>query len=153
MRKSVLLLVVLCIWLKVFVYGEDPAGAGTKKNKDGAISILKFIPGIPQLKAGKTFKGTLLLGSFLGTITGAFLYNHRGNQWYEKYQHSTDVADIILWRRHTEKSFKNRNLCLVGVFSLWLFHILDLKLFKSEKAGITGDVGKNKMEIGFYYGF
>ncbi len=137
-------------------WGEDPggnSGATEKKTTDRAVSIIKFIPGVPQLKAGKYFKGALLLGSFLGAIAGSFAYNHQGNQWYQKYQNSTNVEEIVLWRHQAEKSFKNRNLCLVGLFTVWFMHILDLKFFKSGQAGVKSDVGKNKIDIGFYYSF
>jgi hypothetical protein len=125
----------------------------TGKKPARTVSIVKFIPGLYQLKKGKYFKGTLLLGSFVGTLTGTFIYNKKGNDWYDKYQNSTNVEDIVLFRQHTEKSFKRRNLCIVGIFSVWLIHVLDLKFFKTEKAGISGNIGKKKFNFGIYYAF
>jgi hypothetical protein len=156
MRKLVLVLVILCLSLNLAVKGENQdatSGPGEKKSTDGAVSIYKFIPGIPQLKSGNTIKGLLLLGSFLGVVTGTVVYNHLGNQSYQKYQHSTNVEEILLYRQQTERNFKKRNLCLVGLFSVWLIHILDLKFFKSGKVGVKSDVGKNNIDVGFYYSF
>ena len=112
-----------------------------------------FIPGIQQLKSKKYVKGSLLLGSFIGSVAGAVVYNKKGSDWYDKYSNSTNVEDIILFRQETEKSLKKRNLFIVGIFSVWLVHIIDLKFFKSGKGGVKGEVGKNKINIGFYYSF
>lgn len=134
------------------------AAAGTadpdkKKPEEKTVSITKFIPGIPQLTTGKYIKGTLFLGSFIGTVVGTFVYNKKGNDWYEKYQNSTNVDEITLFREETEKNFKKRNLFMVGIFTIWLAHVIDLKFFKSRKSGVKGEVGKNSINIGFYYSF
>jgi hypothetical protein len=123
------------------------------EKKSKPISITKLIPGIQQIKSGKYAKGTLLLSSFIGSITGAVIYNKKGNDWYDKYTESTNVEDIILFRQNTEKNLKKRNLFLAGIASIWLIHIIDLKFFKSKKGGVKGEVGKDHINIGFYYHF
>jgi hypothetical protein len=128
-------------------------GVGKKKKNQEAISVTMFIPGIYQLKNKKILKGTILLGSFIGSLAGALSYNKRGNNWYEKYLNSTKVDDIIMFRQQTEKCLKRRNFCIGGMFFVWLLHILDLKFFKSGKGGIKGDFGQNKINLGFYYTF
>lgn len=125
----------------------------TDEKKTKPISITKLIPGIEQIKSGKYAKGTLLLSSFIGSITGAVIYNKKGSDWYDKYKNSTNVEDIIIFRQNTEKNLKKRNLFLVGIASIWVIHIIDLKFFKSKKGGVTGEVGKNTINIGFHYHF
>jgi hypothetical protein len=124
-----------------------------KKPKTKKVSILMVIPGLQQLKSGKYVKGSLLLGSFIGSVTGAFVYNKKGSDWYDKYLKSTDVEEIILLRQSTEKNLKKRNLFIAGILTVWLVHIIDLKFFKSGKGGVKGEMGKNKFNISFYYSF
>ena len=132
---------------------EQPDPGKSDKEKPKTVSITMFIPGIHQLASGKFVKGTILLGSFLGCITGAVINNNKGNDWYDKYINSTNVEEIILFRQNTERSLKKRNLFMVGILSVWALHILDLKFFKSKKGGVKGEVGKNSFNIGFYYIF
>ncbi|MCP4147322.1 MAG: hypothetical protein GY757_06180 [bacterium] len=131
------------------VYGADTPG--DKKSK--IVSITMFIPGVQQIKTGKYGKGCLFLAAFLGSSTAVFAYNKKGNDWYDKYRISTNVNEVILFRQNTEKYLKKRNISIAALISTWLLHIIDLKLFKSKKGGVTGDAGKNKFNIGFYYSF
>lgn len=132
---------------------EQPDSSRPDKEKPKTVSITMFIPGIHQLASGKYVKGTILLGSFLSCITGAVIHNNKGNDWYKKYIDSTNVEEITLFRQKTEKSFKKRNLFIVGALSVWALHIIDLKFFKSKKGGVKGEVGKNSFIIGYYYTF
>lgn len=132
---------------------KSDADSNEKKSKTKKVSILMVIPGVQQLKSGKYVKGSLLLGSFIGSVTGAFVYNKKGSDWYDKYLTSTNVEEIILFRQETEKNLKKRNLFIAGIFSVWLAHIIDLKFFKSGKGGVKGELGKNKFNISFYYSF
>jgi hypothetical protein len=129
------------------------SNADTNEKKTKKVSILMFIPGLQQLKSKKYVKGSLLLGSFIGSVAGAFAYNKKGSDWYDKYLNSTNVEEIILFRQKTEKNLKKRNLFIAGIFSVWLVHIIDLKFFKSGKGGVKGEMGKNKFNISFYYSF
>ncbi len=128
-----------------------PVWTENKKSSDGTVSIFKFIPGVSQLKSKKYVKGTLLLGSFVGSITGTFIYNNRGNHWYEQYKNSVNPEEIVLFRRYTEKSFRKRNLCIAGIFGVFILHLLDLKFFKSKKTIISGQVSGNGLTIGIYH--
>ncbi|MGD2087909.1 MAG: hypothetical protein PVH61_17155 [Candidatus Aminicenantes bacterium] len=151
---SFFLVLCLVVNLNVVTAAEEPSDSSpADKKKPKTVSITMFIPGIHQLASGKYVKGTILLGSFLSCITGAVIHNKKGNDWYEKYINSTNVEEIILFRQKTEKSLKKRNLFMVGIFSVWILHILDLKFFKSKKGGVKGEVGKNSFNIGFYYTF
>lgn len=141
------------ILILVFLTNWIATAADSNKKKTRKVSILMLIPGVHQLKSGKYLKGTILLGSFIGSVTGAVTHNKKGNDWYDKYLNSTDVDEIILFRQKTEKSIKKRNLFIAGIFSAWLVHIIDLKFFKSSKGGVKGEVGKNSINIGFYYLF
>ena len=156
MIKKLSLFLILCLLVNIgaiTVAEEQPDSSETGKEKPKRVSIIMFIPGIHQLTSGKYVKGTILLGSFISCITGAVIHNNKGNDWYEKYINSTNVEEIILFRQKTEKSLKKRNLFIVGALSVWALHIIDLKLFKSKKGGVKGEVGKNSFIIGCYYTF
>ena len=129
----------------------EEKNSNQKKSKTIPFSML--IPGVEQIKSKKYVKGALLLGTFLGSTLGAFHHNKKGSDWYDKYQNSTNVDDVILFRQRTEDHLKKRNLFIAGIFSVWLVHIIDLKFFKSGKAGVKGTVSKNEINIGFYYLF
>ncbi len=128
-----------------------PESQGEKKAKP--ISISKFIPGVHQLEMKKYVKGSLLLGAFTGSIIGAIIFNKKGNDWYEKYKESINVEEIAQFRRNTEKAIRKRNLCIVGIVSVWLVHVIDLQFSKSDKAGVKGEAGKNSINLGLYYRF
>ena len=142
-------------WLLIAALIAAPlaASSDSEKKKPKAVSITKFIPGVRQLKTKQYVKGTLLLGSFIGAAAAALTFNKKGNDWYDKYRASTNVEEIVLFRKNTEKNLKKRNLFIAGIFSVWLLHILDLKFFKSKKSGIEGRVSHNEINIGIYYRF
>ena len=143
-----LLMVSLLVASAPAAAAENP---GEKKVK--TISLAMVIPGIQQIKNKQYFKGSLFLAAFVGTAAAAFYYNKKGNDWYAKYLASTNVEEIVLSRKNTETNLKKRNLFLVGVFSVWLLHIIDLKFFKPGKSGVKSTVGKNEIDIGVYYTF
>lgn len=145
---SVLLAAVLLV--NTIVVAADAPGS---KKKSRAIPLTLFIPGVKQFKNKQYAKGSLLLASFAGCIAGAVIQNNKGNDWYRKYQNSTNVDDVILFRQLAEKRFRSRNLFFVGIFSVWAIHVIDLKFFKSGKGGVKGEVGKNNINLGFYYTF
>jgi hypothetical protein len=132
---------------------EDPGESKKKETRAKRLPITMFIPGIYQLKTGQYVKGGIFLAAFIGSVAGALIHNKKGNDHYNKYLNSTNVEEIILLREKTGKSFKKRNLYIVGIFSTWVLHIIDVKFFKSGKAGVKGEVGKNNITIGFYYRF
>jgi len=156
MIKRLSIVLISCMILSSSIGAST---SGTRKNsnpdkqKTKAVSILMFIPGIQQLKSGGYIKGSLLLGSFIGCITGSIIHNTKGNNWYEKYTKATDVDAVVQYRKKTENSFKKRNLFMVGALAVWLAHILDLKFFKSKNGGVKGEAGKNGFNINFYYSF
>lgn len=143
-----ILIVVLLVAPVTVAMAENPGEKATK-----TISLAMVIPGIQQIKNKQYIKGSLFLAAFVGSAAAAFYYNKKGNDWYARYQASTNVEEIVLFRKNTETSLKKRNLFLVSVFSVWLLHILDLKFFKPGKSGVKGNVGKNEIDIGVYYSF
>ena len=156
MIKKLNLFLILCLAINlntITAAEEQPESSEPEKKKPKSVSITMFIPGVHQLKSGKYLKGTILLGSFAGCITGAVINNNKGNNWYDKYINSTNVEEITQFRQKTEKSLKTRNWFIVGILSIWALHIIDLKFFKSKKGGVKGEVGKNSFNIGFYYTF
>lgn len=143
---------MVCLLAAPAAAAENPPGdPGEKKVK--TISLALVIPGIQQIKNKQHFKGSLFLAAFVGSAAAAFYYNKKGNDWYAKYQASTNVEEILLFRKNTETNLKKRNLFLVSVFSVWLLHVIDLKFFKPGKSGVKSNVGKNEIDIGFYYSF
>lgn len=132
----------------------DAGDASNPSNKTTkTISLAMVIPGVQQIKNKQYVKGSLFLAAFVGSAAAAFYYNKKGNDWYAKYRASTNVEEIVLFRKNTEANLKKRNLFLVSVFSVWLLHIIDLKFFKPGKSGVKSNVGKNEIAIGVYYSF
>lgn len=144
---------LLIVWLMLLVVTLPVTAKEKKETRDNTISILKFVPGLHQLKTKKYFKGVLLLGSFVGAVTGAVIYNNKGNNWYDKYRESTNVEDIILFRKNTEDNFKKRNLFVIGIVSAFVLHLIDLKFSRSGKTGVKSEINKDRIDIGFYFKF
>lgn len=144
--------ILIAALLAVPLAGENnPSETNPGKSKSIPISLI--IPGIEQIKNKQYFKGSLFLAAFMGSAAAAFYFNKKGNDWFDKYQASTNVEQIILYRKNTETNLKRRNLFLVSLFSVWLLHVLDLKFFKPGKTGVKSSLGKNEIDIGFYYNF
>jgi hypothetical protein len=150
MMKTVLIVGLVILLVALPVWGKD---SKKKETREKTVSIVKFIPGLYQVSSGKYFKGVLLLGTFVGAVTGTVVYNSKGNDSYRQYQQSTNVEDIVLFRQQTQDSFKKRNLFIAGIFSVFVLHIIDLKFSKSGKTGVKGDIRKDRIDIGFYYSF
>jgi hypothetical protein len=156
MIKRVCVFLICCLAVSSQTWASTtgtPETTDPGKEKSKAVSIAMFIPGLQQLESRRYIKGALLLGFFAGCIAGAVIHNSKGNNWYEKYRTSTDVDEIIMFRQNTESSFKKRNLFMVGVLTVWLAHIVDLKFFKSKNGGVKGEAGKNSFNVHFYYAF
>ena len=117
------------------------------------VSVVEFIPALPQLISGKVLKGSLLLGACLTTIAGTIWANQKGNDYYDQYLVSTDVEEVIELRAKAEKSYRSRNYFIIGMVSVWVLHLLDLKFFKTKKGGVKGEVKNNSLYFGFYYSF
>ena len=145
---------LILLFFANFLFGQEKEEPKKEEPKEKqGISIIKFIPGVYQIKSGKYLKGGILLSAFTAAVIGAFIENKRGNDLYKKYMDSTDVEEVVSLRKQTEKKFKNRNYYFAGAFGIWLLHLLDLKFFKNKKGGIKGDVTKKNISIGFYYTF
>jgi hypothetical protein len=149
MQNKLRLILALMLIINTTAFPAD----SDKKKEAKPVPLTLFIPGIQQLNARQYLKGGLLLAAFAGSAAGAFIYNNKGNDLYNRYQDSTDVEEITSLRKQTERSFKKRNLFIIGIFSVWALHIIDLKFFKSPKASVKGEVGENNINIGIYYRF
>jgi len=152
MHKKGYICMVLLVCFALYT-GAQTTDPGTKKAKQVPLSL--FIPGVYQLKNNQYIKGGLLLGAFAASISAALIFNKKGNDWYDKYRNSTNIDEIVRLRDKTEKTFKKRNLCIAGIFSVWLVHIIDVKFFKPKKgkAGVKGEAGNNTLSVGFYCSF
>ena len=142
----------ISILMILLLGGSWLTGEGETQLSKG-VSVVEFIPGLPQLISGKVLKGSLILGACLTTIAGTIWANQKGNDYYDQYLLSTDVEEVIELRAKAEKSYRNRNYFIIGMVSVWVLHLLDLKFFKNKKGGVKGEVKNNSLYFGFYYSF
>lgn len=119
---------------------------------ENKVSIIKFIPGLFQLKEKKILKGGLLLSSFIAGISGIIINNNNGNKYYNQYILSTDIDEVIDLRKKTEEKFRSRNLFLIGTSVIFLLHLFDLK-FSKGRSGVKGEIKNNSINFGLYYHF
>lgn len=143
----------ISIFIFIFCVSNLFPGLQKFEQKGKKIDVIKFIPGIYQIKSGKILKGGVLLSSFIATIVGAILSNKKGTDYYEQYQNSTNVKEIIYLRERAEKKYKGRNYFIAGLFSVCLIHFIDMKFFNKKKGVIKSEIAKNSINIGFYYFF
>lgn len=145
---------VKCVSLVLILMLSSPwlAGEGDNQLAKG-VSVVKFIPGLPQLISGKALKGSILLGACLATVAGVVVENQRGNDYYEQYLASIDVDEVIDLRAKAEKSFQSRNYFIIGMVSVWILHFLDLKFLKNKKGEVKGEVKNSRLCIGIYFTF
>lgn len=125
-----------------------PVMPDEKSKEPATLPLEQVIPGWKQIRSGRVVKGILLLGGFVGAITGALILNHRGNEAYDDYLACRDAGLVVDLRRETENRFRGRNWLLVGAAAIMGLHFLDLKLTKTKHATITGDLGPVGFRIG-----
>lgn len=147
MRRLILSLLIFNIGY--FLYTRDNT---FKEKKEEKVSIIKYIPGLQQIKTKKYFKGGVFLSSFIAGIAGAVIYNSRGNDSYDNYLQSKDTDEIVELRKTTENFFKKRNLFIIGSGVVFLLHLFDLK-FSNKKSGVKGEIKNNSIGVSLYYGF
>jgi len=151
MHKILVSLLIIWLLLPLPLSAQAKDGEKNTKKTRKPAPISRYIPGLHQLKNKKYLKGGLLTTSFLCVSVAAVVFNHRGNQWYQKYQDSGNVNDVVLFRKKAERSFKNRNIAIVGIFTIWLVHILDIKL--SRKATLNASINPGHAVVGFTFRF
>ena len=126
-RMAILLLVVLLCPTLI---------ANGEKKSSPIIPASRVIPGWTQIRSGKPVKGILLLGGFLGAVTGAVIRNRQGNRAYDRYLEWRDASQVSELRREAERRFRSRNLFLIGSVGVLATHFLDLTLSKKPNAKI-----------------
>jgi len=115
-----------------------------------------LLPGVEQVKSRKYAKGIILAGSFLSLSVAAFIENKKGYDFYDKYKAAADMDSVVYYRSKTEDSFKRRNIFILGAFSVWALHIIDLKFLSKKgkkKTSIGGGIEKGGFSICFNLGF
>ncbi len=143
--------IIIFLLLALIIFSSPLSGEN--KEETSKIPFTYILPGIEQIKHKDYLKGVILLTSFSGCITGAIINNNRGNDYYEKYLNSVIVEEIVEMRRKTEDSFRKRNYFLVGAFSVWIIHLIDLQFFNNKTKGVKGEIRKNGFSFGLYYTF
>ncbi len=119
-------------------------------------SFTILLPGVEQIKSRKYAKGIILAGSFLSFSVAAFVENKKGYDFYDKYKVAADLDSVVYYRSKTEDSFKRRNIFILGAFSIWVLHIIDLKFFSKKgkkKTSIGGGIEKGGLNICFNFSF
>lgn len=111
------------------------------------IPIRRIIPGWEQIRAGKSLKGILFLGSFLSTIAGAVIQNQQGNRAYDRYLECRDAIEVVELRKQAERRFRSRNLFLIGAAGVMAIHFLDLTLSKKPNARIQGKMADRGIHL------
>jgi len=115
-------------------------------------SIIKYVPGLVQLKEKKVLKGSILLSTFIIGISGTIINNNSGNKYYKMYLLSKNVDEIVDLRRKAENKFKSRNLFIIGTGVSFLLHLIDMK-FSKGKGKVKGEIKNNSINLGIYYNF
>ncbi len=137
----------MIMFINLSIYPAEKSSPPSK-----SISLLRLIPGIPQLKDKKIVKGSLFLASFLYGIYSAVHHHNKGNQLYDKYMASQDVNEIVMFREQTERRFKKRNYFLIGAGALFFLHLIDLK-FSKKRGGVRGEIKNSTLRVSLYYSF
>ena len=130
LRKLIILTVFILLYTHTSAHIQNFLQDTKSEPGRNLISPTLLIPGIEQIKNKKYLKGTLFLACFTATITGALINNHKGYDFYNQYLESRDVQEIACLRENSETAFKRWNLFLISAFSIWFFHLIDLKIFK-----------------------
>ncbi len=132
--------------LAVLLFALSLLGGGEK-------SVIILVPGFYQLKQGKVLKGTVLAGAFFALGAAALVENQRGYEYYALYEKATNKDDAVFYRERTVKSFRRRNLYILGAALIWTVHILDIRISSGKRAKIRGKIEKNSASLGFSYSF
>ena len=132
----------------LFLVLAVPVMPDEKGEESSPLPLEQVIPGWKQIRSGRAVKGILLLGGFIGAVTGAIISNRQGNRAYDEYLACRDADLVVILRRKTETRFRTRNWMLVGAAAVMGLHFLDLTLTKTKNATITGDIDPGGFRIG-----
>jgi hypothetical protein len=141
----------LCLSIILLIYGLSFLFP-TDNNLRNGVSIIRYMPGLFQLKEKKVLKGSILLSSFIIGISGAIINNNSGNKYYKMYLLSKNVDEIVNLRKKSENKFKSRNLFIIGTGISFLLHLIDMK-FSKGKGKVKSEIKNNNINIGIYYNF
>jgi hypothetical protein len=130
MLKKIIILTAIIFLLTCITTAKTQNFLLNNKLNKNLISPIRLIPGIEQIQNKKYLKGTLFITGFIASITGALINNHSGYSFYNRYLESNNIQNITFLRKNSEAAFRRRNIFLAGAFSIWMFHLIDLKIFK-----------------------
>ncbi|MFW6128881.1 MAG: DUF5683 domain-containing protein [Candidatus Aminicenantaceae bacterium] len=105
-----------------------------------------LFPGWGQMAEKKHLKGMVFISSEIFCFYKILSNNHKGNDYYEKYQAADNEEDAIKYRELTEEYDTKRNQYMLAAAGIWIVNLLDIYLIFKKK-----EKNKNSFQITLFY--
>ena len=124
----------------ILLFSSVPAWAQEAEPKDPPKEI-KFtslhksllIPGWGQFAEKRYIEAALFLSAEVFVLYKVFDYNHKGNQYYDKYSEADNVDDAVKYRELTEKYDRRRNQYILVAIGVWALNLIDIYVIVKNK--------------------
>ena len=116
-----------------------------------------LIPGWGQFAEKRYLEAVLFLSAEIFALYKVFDYNHKGNQYYDKYREADNVDDTLTYRELTEKYDTRRNQYILVAVGIWALNLIDIYLIvknkKNNNLRLTLNSGVKKLAFTLSYRF
>lgn len=116
-----------------------------------------LVPGWGQFAEQRYIEAVLFLSAEVFALYKVFNYNHKGNQYYDKYSEASNVDDAVRYRELTEKYDTRRNQYILVAIGVWALNLIDIYLIvknkKQNNLRLTLDSGIKKLAFTLSYRF
>jgi len=116
-----------------------------------------LIPGWGQFAEKRYLEAVLFLSAEVFALYKVFDANHKGNQYYDKYNEAENVEDAVKYRKSTEKYDTRRNQYILMAIGVWAINLIDIyfivKNKKKNNLRLTLNSGVQKLAFTLSYRF
>lgn len=140
-------LILLFISLLCFCEDEEDKEEIQPKQKFTSLQKSLFIPGWGQIAEKRYVEGILFLSTEAFCFYKIFSYNHKGNDYYNKYKKADNINDAVKFRELTEKYDTRRNKFILAAAAVWAINLIDIYVIVKSKKKKNSNL-KLKLESG-----
>lgn len=132
---TLLILLILSLFSSPTCFSQDEGEEQGTSDQKKISSLQKslLIPGWGQIAEKRYLEGVLFLTAETFCIYKIFLYNHKGNDYYDLYKKADNVGDATEYRDLTEKYDTRRNRFILAAAGVWIINLVDIYFIVKKK--------------------
>ena len=157
-RIAGMLVLNFLLFSSVPVWSQEAEPKDTPKETEfTSLHKSLLIPGWGQFTEKRYIEAVLFLSVEVFALYKVFDYNHKGNQYYDKYREADNVDDTVKYREVTEKHDTRRNQFILVAIGVWALNLIDIYLIaknkKKNNLRLTLNSGVKKLAFTLSYSF